>query len=269
MPHRPRLQFSNYSEQTPTRQEMRRLAAAGGLNDAALDFLRPVKPAEELYDTDADPHEVHNLVADPEYQDVLSRMRGDLEQWMIQTGDTGLVPEAMLHERAGGASPYDMAADSDRFDPAQILAAAQLVGRGPESCGQMLELLKGRDPAARYWAAVGLAALGSDARPARAALSAALQDAAPDVRFCAAEALCHLGGEAEALPVLAAGLRDEAAVVRLYAAIAIVAVGRQAGLVAPQIRAALENKQAQGNYEQYTRWALTRALAQTESDADE
>jgi len=48
MPHRPRLQHSDYSERTPTRKELRRLAAAGKLTGAVKDFMSPTKPAEEL-----------------------------------------------------------------------------------------------------------------------------------------------------------------------------------------------------------------------------
>jgi len=63
MPHRPRMQLSSYSEPTPTRQELRRLAAEGKLTGAAKDFMSPTKAPEELYDTQADPHEVNSLGA--------------------------------------------------------------------------------------------------------------------------------------------------------------------------------------------------------------
>ena len=54
------------------------------------------RPAEELYDTEADPHEIENLAADPAYREVLERHRAALEQWQRDVGDLGLVSEAMM-----------------------------------------------------------------------------------------------------------------------------------------------------------------------------
>ncbi len=45
-------------------------------------------PAEELYDTQADPDEFHNLADSPEFQPVLDTLRRDLRAWMKQQGDT-------------------------------------------------------------------------------------------------------------------------------------------------------------------------------------
>ena len=47
------------------------------------------RPTEELYDTEADPFEIHNLAAVPEYADVLKRMSRALEEWAQRTGDLG------------------------------------------------------------------------------------------------------------------------------------------------------------------------------------
>lgn len=44
-------------------------------------------PAEELYDTQADPHELDNLAARPEMSAVLARMRGRMKQMRAQLGD--------------------------------------------------------------------------------------------------------------------------------------------------------------------------------------
>jgi hypothetical protein len=45
-------------------------------------------PAEELYDTEADPHEMHNVAADPARREILERMRRELRQWREAQGDT-------------------------------------------------------------------------------------------------------------------------------------------------------------------------------------
>jgi hypothetical protein len=45
------------------------------------------RPAEELYDLAADPHEQQNLAADPQHAAVLQDLRAELEQWMRAQGD--------------------------------------------------------------------------------------------------------------------------------------------------------------------------------------
>lgn len=44
-------------------------------------------PAEELYDTQTDPHELTNLVGRTEMKPVLERLQGQLAQWRQQVGD--------------------------------------------------------------------------------------------------------------------------------------------------------------------------------------
>jgi uncharacterized sulfatase len=83
----------------PILQEMRRLHAEGKLEGPAALFMRPTKPVEELYDIDADPHEIRSLADRPEHAETLKRMRGVLEAWMKETQDVGLVPEDELKER--------------------------------------------------------------------------------------------------------------------------------------------------------------------------
>lgn len=98
----PQLPYSQriaYMDEMPTMQVWRRLNAEGKLNDAQKLFFAPTKPKEELYDCDADPHEIHNLAESPKHQDVLKEMRAALDKWMTDTGDLGAVPEAELVKR--------------------------------------------------------------------------------------------------------------------------------------------------------------------------
>lgn len=52
----------------PIMQELLRLRDAHALNEYQAQWFRPKKPAEELFDTQADPYELHNLAADPTYE---------------------------------------------------------------------------------------------------------------------------------------------------------------------------------------------------------
>ena len=93
MPFVPRAMHVSYMDLMPTMQEMRRLNAAGELRGAQKQYFEHPRPVEELYDTQADPHEVSNLAADPRYREVLERMRYELLHWMRRIGDVGLIPE--------------------------------------------------------------------------------------------------------------------------------------------------------------------------------
>ena len=55
--------------------------------------LYQFRPAEELYDSEADPYELNNLADNPEFEPVLERMRGIMDEWMTQQGDKGIVTE--------------------------------------------------------------------------------------------------------------------------------------------------------------------------------
>jgi uncharacterized sulfatase len=110
-PEKPYAQIIPYAEKMPIMQEMRRLAAEGKLVGPQKLFMEPTKPPEELYDTAADPHEINNLAGKPQYQEVLVRMRGVLEQWMKDVGDTGTTPEEQLKERMRPGGVWAVTAD--------------------------------------------------------------------------------------------------------------------------------------------------------------
>ena len=73
---------------------MRRMATAGELTGPPANLMKPLPP-EELYDCEADPHEIRNLVNsdDPEDIAALQEMRAALDTWIVETGDRGEWPE--------------------------------------------------------------------------------------------------------------------------------------------------------------------------------
>jgi hypothetical protein len=209
----------------PTMQVWQRLWDEGKLVGATRAFFEQ-KASEELYDTWSDPHEVRNLAAAPELRPVLARLRAELDRWMLEIHDTGLLPEAEMLARAEGSTIYEMARDPAKYDQRRIMEAAALASaRNPKNLGRLTGLLGDRDSAVRYWAATGLVILGRAAASAAPALMKALGDAAPNVRIAAAEALCTIAparasGDrcAQALGVLGAALGHSADEVRLHAA---------------------------------------------------
>lgn len=95
-PERPYAQNITYMNQMPTMMEWRRLHAEGKLTGPTALHFRATKPVEELFDTEADPHEVVNLADRPDHAERLKRMRAALERWQEEVGDSGLIPEPLL-----------------------------------------------------------------------------------------------------------------------------------------------------------------------------
>ena len=221
-PHQPWFnhQYISYMYEMPTMRVWQQLADAGKLTGAPAVFMAASKPTEELYDTEADPHEIKNLANAPEHQATLEKLRLVHRQWMKDIIDLGLLPEADLRTRFAGKPEYEaVRADAKAYPFDRIAAAADLAGRrDAASRAPLVDLLKDNDPAVRWWAATGLGALGKDATPAREALQTALADPAPIVRVAAADALCRQEQYAAAVPALSKALQDDNDWVRLAAA---------------------------------------------------
>ena len=203
MPHLPWAQHVSYLWRAPAMQSWQRLHDAGKLTGAPAIFFQ-TKPAEELFDLQADPYEVNNLAGKPEHKEQLERMRAACREWMLAIRDTGLLPEGEMIARATGSTPFQMAHDPKQYDMESLFAAADLAGaRDPANLPKLTRLLAAPDSGVRYWAAIGCLALGEKAKPAAESLKKALGDSSPNVRVAAADALCHLGLCDDALPVLA------------------------------------------------------------------
>ena len=93
-PDRPYMQFNAYKkDHYPAWSVLEQWQQEGKLTDAQKPFMSATRPAEELYDLQADPHEVRNLASDPEYGPVRVKMAAMLENWEARTGDRGATPE--------------------------------------------------------------------------------------------------------------------------------------------------------------------------------
>ncbi len=85
---RPYMQPS-YKDPWPVSIRLREMMAAGEMNETQLIFFGDRKPAEELYDLQNDPHEIHNLANDPRFKWALDEHRKLLKGWISETGDKG------------------------------------------------------------------------------------------------------------------------------------------------------------------------------------
>jgi arylsulfatase A-like enzyme len=105
-PDRPFLQKNNYKErQYPMWNLLKELDAAGKLTPVQKVLTAPTMPAEELYDLEADPHEINNLAGKAEYAEVQARLKGVLEKWIEDTNDQGRELEPRSVVDAASAEP--------------------------------------------------------------------------------------------------------------------------------------------------------------------
>jgi N-sulfoglucosamine sulfohydrolase len=72
---------------SPTFAEIRELERNGQLDAYQRALYFEPRPKEELYDLAGDPLELNNLAGDPDYENVLDRMRGELKEFMETHGD--------------------------------------------------------------------------------------------------------------------------------------------------------------------------------------
>ncbi|NCB07578.1 MAG: sulfatase, partial [Bacteroidia bacterium] len=192
MPYRIYGQHLEYLWRAPSIGSWEQAFLSGECNETQSVFWK-FKPAEELYDTENDPWEVNNLAGNPDYREVLERMRAANLDWMKRINDTGFIPEADRIERTGEMPPYDYMR-SGEINLNEIIEAAELATLGnPENLEKMVAFLQNNDSAIRYWGATGLLILGKKAMPALNDLKNAITDRSANVVVVAAEALYKLG----------------------------------------------------------------------------
>ena len=238
MPHLPCGQFVEYMFRTPTTHVWKQLHDAGKLTAAQSLFWQP-RPPEELYDLEKDPDEVNNLADSPGHRDVLIRMRAALRDFVIGIRDVGFLPEAEIHERSDGSTPFEMGRDREKYPMERIVHMAEVASSlKPEAVAELRKALQDTDSAVRYWAAMGILMRGErGVESARNELHEALTDASPSVRVVAAQTLGQYGTDEDlgvALPLLLelANKDDNGIYVSLLALNAIDALdGKAAGAV--------------------------------------
>ena len=243
-PFKPYYQYMNTPEKGATMRELRRVHAEGKLPAAAALFMADFKPAEELYDLQADPHEINNLADNPAHKATLEKMRAVHLKWVADTRDIGLLPESeiTIREEKVGAR-YDILRQDGGLELMTTLRdVANLASGDASGVPALHKALSHDDAGVRYWAAIGLGNLAEFAGVAKSALNAALADSAPSVRIAAARALCHMGELDKALPQLRKELSGDRQWARLRAAIVLDELEEIAQPALPELKKALSKQ---------------------------
>lgn len=84
---------AQYRDNKPMVKSMRKAFEDGKMTDYQAEHWFGDRPEEELYDMEADPHQINNLAGDPNYADQLAKHREHLNQWIEKTDDKGQYPE--------------------------------------------------------------------------------------------------------------------------------------------------------------------------------
>jgi len=206
MPHRIYGQHVEYLFETPTTQVWFKLFGGDKTSNAPQALFWREKPAEELYDLQSDPDEIHNLAADPANRSIVERMSRALRRWEADIRDLGFLPENQIHSRSVGTTPYEMGHNNGSFPFERIRLVAEAASSLKNDDATMQTIAVGfnsLDSAGRYWAAMGTLMRKKDgATKFHDQLVRALSDDVVDVRIPAAEALARHGTAAESAKAL-------------------------------------------------------------------
>lgn len=220
MPYRVYGQYLEYLWRAPSIQSWEAAYKRGECNDTQSVFWN-TKPSEELYDTENDPWEVNNLAADPNYSDVLDRMRNAQKEWMVRIKDTGFIPEADLISRTTGSTVYDyMRKNGVSIELLADIAEIATSEVMPDDT-QIETWANDRDPAIRYWAATALLIHGTTSQSTKERLFALAKDTSPNVAVVAAEALYNAGESSSGKTALIKTLQADSEFARTHAMNAI------------------------------------------------
>ncbi len=114
-PHRPLMQ-PGYRDGRPPSVDMHRLFKQDKLTKYQADHWFGIRPTEELYDMQADPHQMINLSTNNAYNKVLIEHRNILLDWIEKANDRGRYSEDEVQLKA----TYDLWKDREIFKNAKI-----------------------------------------------------------------------------------------------------------------------------------------------------
>jgi hypothetical protein len=192
-PHLPAAPYSYYQFSMPSWVAIRKAWQEGRLTGVHRTLWEKPQAVEELFDTQGDPWEVHNLAQQPQHAERLAAMRDQLRCKMSEVSDTGLVPEPMFADVAPQLSIWEYV-HSEAFPLPRILQLAWMASaRDPQNLPRLRLAIASEHPVARYWGALGCLILGSRATAARSDLERLLDDPLSANRVTAAHALFEMG----------------------------------------------------------------------------
>jgi len=191
---------NNYRYRMLAFQEWRELFNAGKLNATQSQFHQR-RPAEQLFDVEADPHQVRNLATDPKHALVLLNLRTALSKKLRDINDLSFYPENQMVAAALGNGVAYGKKHSEEI--ARLADIADLALKKPFALAQkpLAQAMASDNPWERYWACTTAAVIGKAAKPLVPNAKKLLNDENLMVRMRAAEFLGSIQA-ADPMPTL-------------------------------------------------------------------
>lgn len=178
---------NNYRYRMLAFSEWRNLYKEGNLNQQQSQFFQ-AKPAELLFDLEADPHEVRNLALNPKLRPVLLDLRRRLQEKVTSINDLSFYPENQMIDQA--------LADGARFGEEHGIEIAGLVETADLALlsffaakPKLSAALQDKNPRVRFWAVTACSCFGVKAQSLANQVKPLLDDPDDMVRVRAAEFL--------------------------------------------------------------------------------
>lgn len=172
-PFNPDGLWNNYRYKQLAYQEWDSLAKINALNEVEAAFFKP-KPVEQLYDLSSDPYETINLAEVDSLQEVKTRLRQKLYQYLVDHRDLSFFPESVLLNE-GAENPGAFGQENQ----AKIQGYATIANLALESREKaepsLMSYLGSQDPWERYWAINSLASFTPISQKAMTAIEQLLE----------------------------------------------------------------------------------------------
>lgn len=190
---------NNYRYKMLAFTEWRDLWKQGKLNDTQSQFFK-ARPAEQLFDVSADPHEINDLAANPKHARTVKDMRARLNARVKELNDLSFYPESVQIDEALD-DPIAYGREHSR-EIARLADIADLACLPMDQAREKLKAALNSDNEwDRYWALIACATKGREAAPLAADARKSLKHDNVMVRLRAAEFLGLIGAD-DPRPVL-------------------------------------------------------------------
>ncbi len=148
--------YIRYMEIGEIKQLMRGDLASGNLNPLQKSLFED-RPAEFLFDIENDLWETNNLAEDPNYRDILEKMRKKLDEEVLSSRDVMFLPENEIALLSDTTTAYEFRMNQNEYPLNAIYEVASLSGfRGEDVTAKQIKWLKSPNKIIRYWAILGL-----------------------------------------------------------------------------------------------------------------
>ncbi len=155
--------FNFYRYKMLAYKEWQQLFDDGKLNEQQEQFFKTRSP-EALYDLERDPHEVHNLAAEPSHQSTLLELRSNLQNQVKSMPDLSFYPEPYFIE-SGLSNPVAFG-QQNKNEITELIDIADLSLKSFDESKEKIEAaLKSDNPWKRYWGLIVCSSFGKESYP--------------------------------------------------------------------------------------------------------